>query len=74
MKLQYCPVPVDSEIFGFPVARISALELSVDDRPDDDFRSFEVWRDQGAVRLVYCRLDHGPGVDVPRIARIRFVE
>jgi len=58
MKLKYSLVPVDSDIFGFPVAQVSSLDLATDEGAGDDFLSFEAWRDRHAVRLVYCRLDH----------------
>jgi ribosomal protein S18 acetylase RimI-like enzyme len=58
MKLEYSLVPMDSDIFGFPVARIASLELAADEPASENFRGFEAWRDRHAVRLVYCRLHH----------------
>jgi GNAT superfamily N-acetyltransferase len=51
-------VPWDSEIFGFPVAQISDLELGEAADPADVLDRFEDWCATHDVRLVSCRLDH----------------
>lgn len=51
-------VPWDTEIFGFPVAQISRLELADDADPAGVLRDFDGWCADHDVRLVSCRLDH----------------
>jgi GNAT superfamily N-acetyltransferase len=51
-------VPWDSEIFGFPVAQISRLQLGDDARASGTLREFDAWCADHDVRLVSCRLDH----------------
>ena len=51
-------VPWDTEIFGFPVAQVTRVEL--DERADatDVLEAFDSWCLDHDVRLVSCRLDH----------------
>ena len=51
-------VPWDSEIFGFPVAQISRVELAEDAQPAELLDAFEAWCVSHKVRLVSSRLDH----------------
>ncbi len=51
-------VPWDTEIFGFPVAQLSRVEIAEGARPQDTLRQFSAWCDENAVRLVSCRLEH----------------
>jgi GNAT superfamily N-acetyltransferase len=51
-------VPSDSEMFGFPVAQISHLELDDGSDPETLLDAFEAWCVAHDVRLVSCRLDH----------------
>lgn len=51
-------VPWDTEIFGFPVAQISRLELGDRADPGTILREFDAWCAGQGVRLVSCRLDH----------------
>jgi ribosomal protein S18 acetylase RimI-like enzyme len=51
-------VPWDTEIFGFPVAQVSRIELREDGQPDELLRQFDDWCTERDVRLVSCRLDH----------------
>ena len=51
-------VPWDSDIFGFPVAQISRLELADGERGVATLREFGTWCADHDVRLVSCRLDH----------------
>jgi GNAT superfamily N-acetyltransferase len=51
-------VPWDSEIFGFPVAQITALELDEAADAAGVLDRFEAWCSSHDVRLVSCRLDH----------------
>jgi ribosomal protein S18 acetylase RimI-like enzyme len=51
-------VPWDSEIFGFPVAQISRMELTEGAQPGGVLREFDAWCAGQDVRLASCRLDH----------------
>jgi GNAT superfamily N-acetyltransferase len=51
-------VPWDTEIFGFPVAQVSRIEVGDGAPPGDLLRQFDDWCAERAVRLVSCRLDH----------------
>jgi RimJ/RimL family protein N-acetyltransferase len=51
-------VPWDTEIFGFPVAQVSRLELPDGADPGAVLREFDAWCAGQRVRLVSCRLDH----------------
>ena len=51
-------VPWDSEIFGFPVAQISRVDLGEGARPAEVLDVFDAWCTSHDVRLVSCRLDH----------------
>jgi|RhiMetdeSRZDD1v2_1073273.scaffolds.fasta_scaffold77082_3 GNAT superfamily N-acetyltransferase len=51
-------VPWDTEIFGFPVAQVSRIEVGEGVEPGDLLRQFDDWCAERAVRLVSCRLDH----------------
>ena len=52
-------VPWDTDIFGFPVAQISQLDLGPPGTSSSAvFDSFETWCSSHDVRLVSCRLDH----------------
>lgn len=51
-------VPWDTEVFGFPVAQISRLELGERADPAGILRDFDAWCAAQDVRLVSCRLDH----------------
>jgi len=57
LVLDYCLVPWDSEIFGFPVAQIERMELK-DAGASSEFEEFERWLDLERVHLVSCRLPH----------------
>ena len=56
--LECALVPWDSEIFGFPVAQISRVELDQGAQHAEILDAFEAWCDGRDVRLVSCRLDH----------------
>ena len=56
--LSYSLVAVDSDAFGFPVGRIDTFELGAEDDPKVELDRFEAWRDEHALTLVSCRLDH----------------
>jgi GNAT superfamily N-acetyltransferase len=51
-------VPWDTEIFGFPVAQVSRIEIHDGAQPVALLRQFEDWCTERDVRLVSCRLDH----------------
>jgi RimJ/RimL family protein N-acetyltransferase len=51
-------VPWDSEIFGFPVAQISRLDLRAGADPGAILRDFDAWCAAENVRFASCRLDH----------------
>lgn len=51
-------VPWDSEVFGFPVADVTRLELPDDPTADLLLDAFDSWCSDQDVRLVSCRLDH----------------
>lgn len=51
-------VPWDTQIFEFPVAQISRLELGEGADPGMILRKFDAWCAGQDVRLVSCRLDH----------------
>ena len=51
-------VPWDTEIFGFPVAQISRMELGDGADPGTILREFDAWCAGQDVRLASCRLDH----------------
>jgi ribosomal protein S18 acetylase RimI-like enzyme len=51
-------VPWDSEIFEFPVAAISKLELGEDAEGRALLGGFDAWCADHAVRLASCRIDH----------------
>jgi L-amino acid N-acyltransferase YncA len=51
-------VPWDTEIFGFPVAQISRLEIGDGADAGGVLRTFDGWCAGQDVRLVSCRLDH----------------
>jgi ribosomal protein S18 acetylase RimI-like enzyme len=51
-------VPWDTEIFGFPVAQISRLELGDGADGVGVLRAFDGWCADQRVRLASCRLDH----------------
>jgi len=51
-------VPWDTEIFGFPVAQITRVELDEGAQPESLLDAFDAWCAARDVRLVSCRLDH----------------
>ncbi len=51
-------VPWDSDIFGFPVAQISHIEIGDQGTASGILQQFDAWCAQYDVRLVSCRLDH----------------
>jgi GNAT superfamily N-acetyltransferase len=51
-------VPWDTEIFGFPVAQVSRIEVAEGARPTGLLHQFDDWCTERDVRLVSCRLDH----------------
>lgn len=55
--MSYALVPWDSDIFGFPVAQIIALEVVEATAAAADFAAFEAWRDAQGVRLVSHRCE-----------------
>lgn len=57
-RLEGAIVPWDSEIFGFPVAQLSQVELADDALADGILGELDAWCADRDVRLVSCRLDH----------------
>lgn len=51
-------VPWDSEIFGVPVAQVSAFELGGKPGSTEVLDEFESWCERRNVHLASCRLDH----------------
>jgi GNAT superfamily N-acetyltransferase len=51
-------VPWDSDIFGFPVAQVGAMDLEDGADGAGALQAFEAWCAEQGVRLVSCRLDH----------------
>ena len=58
VALECFVVPWDTEVFGFPVAQISRLELGEGADPSKILREFDAWCAGQDVRLTSCRLDH----------------
>jgi len=58
LRCEYGLVPWDSDAFGFPVAQISGLDLLAGDDAIAAFATFEHWRDEADVAIVYARLRH----------------
>jgi ribosomal protein S18 acetylase RimI-like enzyme len=56
--LECALVPWDSEIFGFPVARIDRIEVPDGASPGGILRAFNDWCAGRDVRLVSCRIGH----------------
>ena len=50
-------VPWDSEVFGFPVAQVTRIDLGAGDAPAGLLQQFDDWCTEHDVRLVSCRLD-----------------
>lgn len=57
LLMEFFHVPWDTEIFGFPVAQISRIELR-EPGACGDFADFEQRREAIGARLVSCRLPH----------------
>jgi hypothetical protein len=57
LRMTWFSVPWDTEVFGFHVAQIAALELLGDDA-GDDFTRFDDWCRDTSARLVSCRMPH----------------
>jgi ribosomal protein S18 acetylase RimI-like enzyme len=57
-RIEALVVPWDTEIFGFPVAQVSRIEIPDDGASDELLRQFDDWCAERDVRLVSCRLDH----------------
>jgi RimJ/RimL family protein N-acetyltransferase len=51
-------VPWDSDIFGFPVAQISHIDVADGATASGILQQFDAWCARHDVRLVSCRLDH----------------
>lgn len=51
-------MPWDSEIFGFPVAQVTRVELGDGADMPAMLEEFDAWCAEHDVRLVSCRLDH----------------
>jgi ribosomal protein S18 acetylase RimI-like enzyme len=75
LSLAWSVVPWDTEIFGFTVAAIDAIELK-GSLPQAGFRHFDEWCRQANVGLVSCRLRHDRLRESGYLERIgfRFIE
>jgi RimJ/RimL family protein N-acetyltransferase len=51
-------VPWDSDIFGFPVAAISAIKVKIPAAAQDQYDLFNAWVSQHGFKIVSCRLPH----------------
>jgi len=51
-------VPWDTEIFGFPVAQITRIDIHEGGDPSEVLADFERWCASHVARLISCRLDH----------------
>jgi ribosomal protein S18 acetylase RimI-like enzyme len=56
--LECALVPWDSDIFGFPVAQISRIEVPPGAQASAMMRELDAWCADRGVRLVSCRIDH----------------
>jgi L-amino acid N-acyltransferase YncA len=57
-SLECSMVPWDTEIFGFPVAQVTGVELDEHADPKDVLGALDAWCAGNDVRLVSCRLNH----------------
>lgn len=51
-------VPWDSDIFGFPVAAISSIDVKKLVSAQDQFDLFNIWVRENSFEIVSCRLSH----------------
>lgn len=58
LDLKASAVPWDTDIFGFPVAAISAIEVKEPASAQGAFGQFQEWVRDNAFRIVSCRLSH----------------
>lgn len=58
LEMQYFLVPWDAEILGRPVAQLSQISVHDDGRAEDEFKTFQDWRNSEQVQLCACRLRH----------------
>lgn len=76
LSLRAYAVPWDSDIFGFPVAAISAVEIKKSLFAQSHFEYFKAWVYENSYVIVSCRLLHHQLVESMFLERneFRFVE
>ncbi len=68
MRLHARWVPWDTDIFGFPVAQITDIEVLRQDQAKQEFLLFDEWCDKHGIQWLSCRLPHD------RLKESRFLE
>ena len=58
LEIEYCLVPWDTKLLGYPVAQIRTLDVRSLDQAVSDFHAFKLWLEDNQIRFCSCRIGH----------------